>query len=173
MEISLIDLGMVAKAAVAWLPHIVGALVILLAFYLLSKVLCRLLEKTMSRMAHNEHLSKLFIRTLRITLMLIAMVTALGTLGVDVSALVAGLGLTGFALGFALKDMISNLLSGVLILLHRPFIIGDEISITGFKGRVMSIDMRYTVINTENDKVLIPNSKLFTDPVTVHTVSAT
>ena len=49
------------------------------------------------------------------------LVTALGTLGVDVSALVAGLGLTGFALGFAVKDTISNILAGVLLLVYRPF----------------------------------------------------
>jgi len=99
--------------------------------------------------------------------MIFGFVTALGTLGINVSALVAGLGLTGFALGFALKDTISNLLSGVLILLYRPFEIGNRIRISGYEGIVISIDLRYTELDSEGDKVLIPNSKLFTDPVTV------
>ena len=57
----------------------------------------------------------------RVTLLVAGIVTALGTVGVDVSALVAGLGLTGFALGFAIKDTISNILAGVLLLVYRPF----------------------------------------------------
>jgi small-conductance mechanosensitive channel len=80
---------------------------------------------------------------------------------------VAGLGLTGFALGFALKDSISNLLSGVLILLYRPFQTGNRIRISGYEGTVISIDLRYTELESDGNKVLIPNSKLFTDPVTV------
>lgn len=97
----------------------------------------------------------------------LGLITIFGTLGVDITALVAGLGLTGFALGFALKDSISNMLAGVLILLYRPFNIGDMIKISGFEGKVMTIDLRYTVISSENNKVYIPNSKLFTEPLTV------
>ena len=74
---------------------------------------------------------------------------------------------TGFALGFALKDTISNLLSGVLILLYQPFEKGTCIKISGYEGTVVSIDLRYTELDSEGNKVLIPNSKLFTDPITV------
>ena len=76
-------------------------------------------------------------------------------MGINVSALVAGLGLTGFALGFALKDTISNLLSGVLILLYRPFKIGNTIKVSGYEGDVVSIDLRYTELNSEGNKILI------------------
>jgi len=109
----------------------------------------------------------LFVRTSSITLLIFAFVTALGTLGINVSAIVAGLGLTGFALGFALKDTVSNLLSGVLILLYQPFKIGSAIKVSGYEGDVVSIDLRYTELNSEGNRILIPNSKLFTDPITV------
>ena len=99
--------------------------------------------------------------------MVLGFITALGTLGINVTALVAGLGLTGFALGFALKDTISNMLSGILILLYRPFRIGNTIKISGFEGEVVVIDLRYTELSSEGSKILIPNSKLFTDPITV------
>ena len=75
--------------------------------------------------------------------------------------------MTGFALGFALKDTISNLISGVLILLYHPFEIGNRIKIGGYEGTVVSIDLRYTELEAEGNKILIPNSKLFTDPITV------
>ena len=95
------------------------------------------------------------------------MISAFGTLGIDISAMVAGLGLTGFALGFALKDTITNLLAGVLILLYKPFDIANEIQIANFKGKVISIDLRYTQLEDVGNKILIPNAKLFTDPIIV------
>jgi small conductance mechanosensitive channel len=94
-------------------------------------------------------------------------VTALGTLGINVSALVAGLGLTGFALGFAFKDALSNLLAGILILIYRPFMRGERISVTGLEGEVAELNFRYTVLRTPEKRILIPNSTLFTNAVTV------
>ena len=64
--------------------------------------------------------------TLFYVVIAIGLVTGFGTMGIDVSALIAGLGLSGFALGFALRDAVSNLIAGVLILLYRPFSYGDK-----------------------------------------------
>jgi small-conductance mechanosensitive channel len=94
-------------------------------------------------------------------------ITALGTARVNVSALVASLGLTGFALGFALKDALSNTLAGVLILIYKPFRRGDHIITSGFEGTVEQIDLRYTTLGSSGDKILIPNSTMFTNPVKV------
>jgi len=102
-----------------------------------------------------------------ISLVVFGTITALGTLGIDVSALVAGLGLTGFALGFAFRDVLSNVLAGVLILLYRPFHRGDKIRVTGFEGSVTNIDLRYTTIAAADRIILIPNSNLFTNPIEV------
>ena len=66
-----------------------------------------------------------------------------------------------------MKDTISKLLSGVLILLYKPFHVGDRIKISSFEGLVASIDLRYTKLEAENSTVLVPNAKLFTDPVTI------
>jgi len=150
-----------------WVPKVLGAVVILVFFLVLAKMIKAAITKGEERLKLDSHLTSLFARTSRIALIIFGVITALGTLGINVSALVAGLGLTGFALGFALKDIISNLLSGVLILLYRPFGIGNRIVISGFDGTVVSIDLRYTVLESEGKKILIPNSKLFTDPITV------
>ena len=141
--------------------------VVLLIFWLLANVSKRAIIKISKKFELNAHLTSLLARTAKITVLIFGVITVLGTLGVDVSALVAGLGLTGFALGFALKDTISNLLAGVLILLYRPFGIGNRIKISGYEGTVVSIDLRYTELEGENNKILIPNSKLFTNPITV------
>jgi small-conductance mechanosensitive channel len=155
------------EEATLWLPRVVGVVMIFVVFFILAKIMKRIITKAAERMKFDKNLTSLLARTISITLLIFGFVTALGTLGINVSAIVAGLGLTGFALGFALKDTISNLLSGVLILLYRPFVIGNCIKISGYEGIVISIDLRYTELDSEGNKVLIPNSKLFKDPITI------
>ncbi len=150
-----------------WAPRVGVVIVVFLVFFILAKIIKRIITNNAERLKLDRNLNLLLARTSSITLIIFGIVTALGTLGVNVSALVAGLGLTGFAIGFALKDTISNLLSGVLILLYRPFEIGNRIKISGYEGIVVSIDLRYTELDAEGNKILIPNSKLFTDPITV------
>ena len=134
---------------------------LLIGFYVASKILCKLVVVFSNRFKLELALLNLFKKITNSTLLILAIITILGTLGINVSALVAGLGLTGFALGFALKDIISNLLSGLLILLYRPFVIGDHIKISGFEGKVIEIDLRYTKLEQNGNILLIPNSKLF------------
>lgn len=150
-----------------WAPRVFSVIVIFAVFFILAKVIKKLITGAAERLNVGGDLTSLFARTSSIVITIFGIVTALGTLGIDISAMVAGLGLTGFALGFALKDSISNLLSGVLILLYRPFQTGNRIKITGYEGTIISIDLRYTELDSEGNRVLIPNSKLFTDPVTV------
>ena len=154
-------------AATLWVPKVIGVVLIFVVFFVLAKMMKRIITGAAERLEVDGNLALLLARTSSITLIILGFVTALGTLGINVSALVAGLGLTGFALGFALKDIVSNLLSGVLILLYRPFEKGNRIKISGYEGIVVSIDLRYTELDSEGNKVLIPNSKLFADPITV------
>ncbi len=153
--------------ATLWVPRVIGVVVILVVFFILANIVKRIIIRTAERLKLDGNLTSLLARISNITLIIFGFVTALGTLGVNVSALVAGLGLTGFALGYAMKDTISNLLSGVLVLLYRPFEIGNRIKVSGYEGTVISIDLRYTALDSEGNKVLIPNSKLFTEPITV------
>lgn len=150
-----------------WIPRVGGAVLILIVFILIAKIIKRAITKGANRIQLDSNIASLLARISNLTLIIFGCITALGTIGINVSALIAGLGLTGFALGFALKDTISNLLCGVLILLYKPFCVGNRIKIAGYEGDVASIDLRYTELNSGENKVLIPNSKLFTDPVTI------
>ena len=150
-----------------WLPQIGSALLVFLFFMILARIMKKIVLRATAKLGLDTHLAMLLARILRVSLIIFGFVTALGTLGVDISALVAGLGLTGFALGFALKDTISNLLSGVLILLYRPFVVGNSIQVAGNEGVVICIDLRYTELEFEHKKILIPNARLFTDPIVV------
>ena len=93
-------------------------------------------------------------------MLILGLITALGTLGVNISAIVAGLGLTGFAFGFAFKDMLSSFISGIMIFIYQPFQLGDEIEVDKKRGKVVDINLRYVTLQGENSIMLIPNSLL-------------
>ncbi|MBI1917958.1 MAG: mechanosensitive ion channel [Planctomycetes bacterium] len=152
---------------VLFLPRLGTGLLIFVLFWLAAKALQRGVERLIRVPRFDPSLTRYLGSAARIALLLFGTVTALGTMGVDVSALVAGLGLTGFALGFALKDIVSNALSGILVLAYRPFRILDSIKVTDLEGTVTEINLRYTVLEAEGKTILIPNSSLFTNPVTV------
>ena len=130
------------------------------------------MKKVINSLSLAKHLNPAIVRLLGRTaknlLILLGLITALGTLGVDVSAMVAGLGLTGFALGFALKDILSNLISGILILLYEPFKLNDSIVVDKYEGKVVDINLRYTTISQAGNDVLVPNSFLFSKPISVN-----
>ena len=152
---------------VNWLPQIVSAALVFLAFWFIAKGVVKLINRVSKQTNIDSHVMSLLAQTANITIVIFGVVTALGTLGINVSALVAGLGLTGFALGFATKDTISNILAGVLILIYHPFKLHDSIKVSSYEGKVIAIDLRYTTLENQESLVLIPNSKLFTDPITI------
>jgi len=142
------------------------ALFVLSLFWLASVALHLLMRRfSQSSDASRRDIFDFLSRVAKVILLLLGVVTALGTAGINVAALVTGLGLTGFALGFALKDVLSNLLAGVLILIYRPFRRNDCIAVAGFEGTVVDIDLRYTYLQAEGKKVLIPNATLFTNTI--------
>jgi small conductance mechanosensitive channel len=145
----------------------VTAVAVFAGFYIASRILSAVIERLIDDDGENSDLLLLLARTAKIAMQVFGAVTALGTAGIDVSALVAGLGLTGFALGFAFRDVLSNVLAGVLILMYRPFRKGDLIAVSGLEGRVSGIDLRYTILEGDGKSILIPNSNLFTNPIVV------
>ena len=150
-----------------WAPRVGGALVLLFVFWLASRIVRKLIFAAGEKGEVDYHVVRLMAMTARVGLLIAGLITALGTMGVDVSALVAGLGLTGFALGFAVKDTISNVLAGVLLLVYRPFKLKDYVEVKGMEGEVEAIDLRYTKLQHEGQTILLPNSLLFTNPITI------
>jgi small conductance mechanosensitive channel len=84
--------------------------------------------------------------------------------------LVAGLGITSVAIGFAFKDILQNIFAGLLILWRKPFLIGDQIRSQNFEGTVEEINIRSTHVKTyDGERVVIPNADIFTRPIVVNT----
>lgn len=140
---------------------------ILLGTYIIYRFFEPLLQRALKQRIASDVI-RLLVKMLKISIVFLGVITALGTIGVDVTGLVAGFGLTGFAIGFAMKDALSNLLAGVMVLLYRPFRENDFISVLNYSGRIVDIDLRYTHIFTEEGIVLIPNTILLSHPVSKH-----
>jgi len=156
------------KQMVVFAPKLAASIGIMAAIWLVSCLIKRVIVRIgVSREPGKEDVFKLIGQVARLALWTFGSVTALGTVGINISALVAGLGLTGFALGFAFRDALSNLLAGILIFLYRPFQRGDQIAVVGFEGAVAAIDLRYTTLKSGDKTFLIPNSTLFTNPITI------
>ena len=153
--------------ALLLLPRLGTALAILFVFWLLARGVSRVVERLTNARRLDPDITMFLGRAVRIVLFLFGLVTVLGTLGLDVTALVAGLGLTTFAIGFALKDILSNAVAGILVLLYRPFRVGDRVNVKSLEGTVVEINLRYTVLEGDGKKILIPSSLLFSEPVTV------
>lgn len=147
--------------------HVLMALFIFAVFLTADEVARRVLARLACRDERRSHLLSLSGRFARIALALLGAVTALGTLGIDVTALVASLGLVSLAVGLAFKELLSSMLGGVTIIAHQPFRIGDEIAVSGMTGRVMAIGLRYTTLCGPDGRHLVPNAILLSNTVTI------
>ena len=139
-------------------PSLVLAIGILILFWASGTILKTIVRRIMDEKSPHANISKVLAGIVKNIMLIVGVITALGTLGVNISAIVAGLGLTGFAFGFAFKDMLSNFISGILIFIYEPFRLGDTIEVEGKTGKVIDINLRYVTIEAEDEKVLVPNS---------------
>ena len=148
--------------------NVIQAIRVCAAFVVVSLIIDRFLKQVAARFdsAASESF-RLISNSQRVVLIFIGAVLALSKLGFDVGALVAGLGLTGFALGFALKDAISNLIAGIMIVLYKPIKLGNKIDITGSKGTVVDLNLRYITVKDEGVTHLVPNSLFLNNKVSI------
>lgn len=164
---SLID---IINALIEFSPQLLSSMVLLTIFIGIWLITHTVFKRFIRHLSGNKKLIGHFLRKVLVTLIwIVATISILGTWGIDMSALITGLGLTGFAVGFALKDVLSNAISGILIILYQPFKPKDHIKVMGIEGDIVSTDMRYTVLKDKAQKHLIPNSKLLSEKVTLTT----
>lgn len=152
------------------LPDLLVATLVFLAFYLGWRLLDRTLRVVLNR-THIDATAKSFLLTVvRYVLMTIAAVISLEQLGIDTVSLVTSLGIAGLTIGFAAKDALSNIISGIFIFWDRPFVVGDLVEIGGHYGRVAEITMRSTRVVTPDGRMLaIPNAQVVNTIVASYT----
>lgn len=139
-----------------------------IGYFLIKKMFKQLVERYLKKVLNNEYdVSAIILKAGNIAILVMTVIIGLSTMGINMAGLIAGLGLGGFALGFALKDSVSNLLSGILVLIYKPFSIGDTVTVGKHEGIVKSIDLRYTTLSGDDETYLIPNKKIFSDSIII------
>lgn len=160
------------ESAITIIPRLLAGLLVLVFFWGLASMVRWSMRIIFHRIISDLTIENLFKQIAYYTVWAIGLVVATSALGFDPQALATGLGLTGVALGFALKDIMSNFVAGILILAMRPFEIGDQIVIGETEGGVERINLRATQIRTYDGRaVLVPNAEVFTSRVTNNTES--
>ena len=154
-------------------PYFCIAIIVLVIFWLLSKVFKFFVRKTLENRSYTRQNLVLVLNRVGSSIIiffgfLIAMVIAIP--GFTPGQLMSALGIGSVAIGFAFKDIFQNMLSGVLILLSEPFKIGDDIIVTGMEGTVEDIQIRATFLRSpDGRRIVIPNATVYTSAVTVNT----
>ncbi|MGD8815506.1 MAG: mechanosensitive ion channel family protein [Anaerolineales bacterium] len=156
-----------ANQFVEFLPKLAVGILIVFVAWILSRWAARLLRRSLKRSGRDPELIVLLSLLTRwgilvAGIIIAAEITSDGALG----SLIAGLGIAGFTIGFALQDVAKNFVAGILLLLQQPFEIGDMIEVSDYSGHVQAITLRTTEIRTLDGRfVLIPNGDVFTSAI--------
>jgi small conductance mechanosensitive channel len=153
------------------LPNLVIALLVMAVCWACARVVSAIVQRVVSRLGSNRDAVRLLGFLAYATLLAGGIFVALGVLHLDktVTSLLTGVGILGLTLGFALQDVASNLMAGLLIELHHPFRINDVIETNNFIGRVSRITLRDTEIDQlDGQVVVVPNKEIFNKPVVNH-----
>jgi small conductance mechanosensitive channel len=149
--------------------NLVVAGLILIATFWIAGLAARFMRRTLNRVHRNNPdttLESFSASLARYTVIAIGLVVVLQQLGVQTTSIIAVLGAASLAIGLALQGALSNVAAGVMILLFRPYRVGDVIETSTRNGTVKSLDLLFTEIATpDNVKVMIPNSKVFGDVI--------
>lgn len=153
-------------------PDLILALVVLSIFLLLAVGVPRLLRRSLRRANIPPPTVHIIERITFFSFLFLGIFAALNELDISLGALGIEVSILGVAVGFALKDLLTNLVSGLLILSSRPFVVGDQIRIKEFEGTVDTIGLRGTTLVTYDGRhVILPNIDVFTNPVINNTAS--
>ncbi len=147
--------------------NILAAVVILIVGRILVGIITGVIHRQMVKRKADETLTKFLISLTRIGLMTFVVIASIRQLGVETNSFVAIIGAAGLAVGFALQGTLANFAAGVMLIIFKPFKVGDYVEGGGSAGTVDAVQIFNTILKTpDNKKVIIPNSKMTGDNVT-------
>ncbi len=145
---------------ISLIPNMAVTLLLLIIFLVLARLGSKLFKKLFSKTSNNKALEQLFSTVIYAAILGIGLFIMLGVLGLNraLTAILAGIGVIGLALGFAFQDIAANFLSGIILAFRRPFKRGDIIEVKDIMGKVTRTDLRVTIIETfQGQEVDVPN----------------
>ncbi len=149
-------------------PRLIGNLLLFFLILFVSKIIGRWLGRLTrgglerSKLNASELFKNFVENTVTKVIFFVGLIIALQTIGVNVAPLLAGVGVMGFVVGFALQDTLGNFAAGVMLLLYRPYDIGDVVTVTGETGSVEAMTLVSTTLLTpDNQRLTIPNGSIW------------
>jgi small conductance mechanosensitive channel len=159
----LVDLRLLLPQLVTNALHVVAAIVILIVGFWLARRTQMLLVRSLDRAPHLDSMLKGFFSNIaRYLVLTITVLAVLSQFGIQTTSLVAVLGAAGLAIGLALQGTLSHLAAGVMLLIFRPFRIGQHVQISGTDGTVKELSLFWTeLVTSDNVQVIIPNGSVW------------
>lgn len=152
------------------LTNLAVGLAVFLAFYLFWRILMLIMRRTLRNSTLDKTTYSFVETAIKYTILTIGLVGALDAVGINTGALLASLGIVGVTIGFAARDSLSNFISGIIIFIDRPFVLGDLVEIDDKYGRVNEITLRSTRIVTSDGRMLaVPNTEIVNKTVASYT----
>ena len=160
--------GWVGERMPQLLLNLLIFVLIMVVFIRLAAFAKKLVTKSFeaSKLQVSKLLRDITIATVKNVVIVIGLLIALAQMGISVGPLLAGLGVAGFIIGFALQDTLGNFASGVMILLYRPFDVGDVVEVGDVFGEVKAMNMvNTTMLTFDNQTLILPNTKIWQDVI--------
>ena len=173
MDLTNIDFAALRQSIVTFLPRLGLALLVLLIAWLLSRWASRVLKRRLERQKADPEMVTLLQMVTRWGILILGVVLALEQIAPgQLTTLLAGVGILGITLGFALQDVAKNFVAGILLLITQPFELGDTIMVSDYTGKVTAINLRSTELRELDGRfVIIPNADVFMSSIVNYTRS--
>ena len=170
----LADNGIDSTTLVQWGKNLVIALLIVWIGRIVIGFVVRSLRKLMQRQDVDRTLETFICNLVRMALTIVVVIAAIGALGIETTSFIAIFGAAGLAVGLALQGSLSNFAAGVLIVLFRPYRVGDFVEVAGISGAVEQVQILTTVLCTgDNKQIVVPNSQVMNSIITNYSVKDT
>lgn len=161
-----ISLEKISDLLIAYAPKVAGAILTLIVGFWLAGRLSKMVGKTMAKRDIDETIQPFLVSLVSIGLKVLVVISAAGMFGLEVTSFIAILSAVAFAIGMALQGTLGHLASGVLILIFRPYKVGDFIIAQGYSGVVKEIQLFNTILTTiDNRVIIIPNGAITSGPL--------
>lgn len=142
-------------------PKVLVAIGILLAGLFVSRWVAEAMERWLAKLEMEPPVKQLILRLVRLVVILLFLLIALTNLQIQLLPLIAGLGVAGAGIAFAMQGVLGNLFSGLLIIFTRPFRVGEYVSMIGVEGRVESVELFTTILShPDRSRIVVPNRKI-------------
>lgn len=174
-EVAMDSIDNIIKQTVAQLPYFAAGIIVIGVFWLIGKIVRGLFFSISKRTSLDTRLRVLFSRLIGLSVFVLGIFAAMTIIipNFTFGNLIAGLGFTSFIVGFATKDILTNLLSGVMILWQQPFKIGDNVIVKGNQGDVEEIGVRATRLKMDDgERILIPNGDMYSNALIIRSAGA-